>query len=252
MKKNITRKYYWTATFTFWFLYFVVIAYVSPVLADEIEETQTIKVDEIEKRATEYLWDYLSEEKNNFEVKATYRGRNVVLPTGKLNFEFEIVGQHRAKAKRIPLSLNIRVDGEIKKKLRINSQARFYKDVIKTTNRMEKGHIITEEDLEVSEVDSSRVGRGTFVDPKELIGLMSNRNINSGQVLKMNMVKKPTLVKQGDRVLIMAKMGPMKITIPGIVKEKGFKGSMVRVLNTQSKKEVYGRVVDANTVRVNF
>ena len=44
----------------------------------------------------------------------------------------------------------------------------------------------------------------------------------------------------------------MKITVPGILKEDGYEDSMVRVLNIESKKIIYGRLVDANTVKVSF
>ena len=44
----------------------------------------------------------------------------------------------------------------------------------------------------------------------------------------------------------------MKITVPGILKEDGYEDSMVQVLNIESKKIIYGRLVDANTVKVSF
>ena len=55
-----------------------------------------------------------------------------------------------------------------------------------------------------------------------------------------------------QKILIMAKKGGMTITAPGILKEDGFKNAMVQVLNIDSKKIIYGRLVDANTVKVKF
>ena len=50
----------------------------------------------------------------------------------------------------------------------------------------------------------------------------------------------------------MAEKGGMRITAPGILKEDGYENAMVRVLNIESKKVIYGWLVDSNTVKVKF
>ncbi len=227
-------------------------SFASHVFAIETKPFQTIKVDEIERRATEYLWSRISEQEDNFEVQVMFQGMDVIVPEGKVQFEFEISDRNPLKAPRIPLVLNINVDGKLKRKLWLNSKTKFFKEVLKTKRFLKNGTIITPEDIEFSQVDAFREGKRAFIDPDEVIGLKVVSNIEKNKVIKLNMVRKPAVVKQGDRVLIMAKMGSMKITAPGIVKEKGFKGSMIRVQNAKSKKEVYGRVIDSNTVEVNF
>ena len=57
---------------------------------------------------------------------------------------------------------------------------------------------------------------------------------------------------RGDKILITAQKGGMTITTPGILKEDGYENAMVRVLNIESKKIIYGRLVDSNTVKVRF
>jgi flagella basal body P-ring formation protein FlgA len=252
MKTKPTKKYYWSLTFLS-FAFVLGFTFAGQVLADEAKPTQTIKAEEIERRGTEFLWERISEIEDNFEVKAKFPGRDFDLPEGKTEFEFEVLGQNqRLKARRIPLLLKIKVDGELKKKFRLSSQAKFFKDVVKSTRRLKKGTVVSLEDLDLFQVDALRVDKRTFVYPEEVVGLMVVRDINEGQTMKVNMVRKPSVVKRGDRVLIMAKMGGMKITAPGVVREKGFKGSMIRVQNIQSKKEVYGKVLDSKTIEVNF
>ncbi len=252
MEIQLAKKLFWSfiiSILTFSFLLF----YVNTTRANETKLVQTIKAEEIERRGTEFLWEQISKEEDNFEVQAMYPGRDVILPEGKIDFEFEIFGRsQRFKVGRIPLVLNIKIDGILKKKIWINSKVKFFKEVVKTKRLLQKGKVITSEDLSLEQVDALQVGRRAFIDPDEVIGLMAVRDISQGDILKLNMVKKPAVVKRGDRVLIMAKMGRMKITTPGIVREKGFKGSMIRVQNINSKKEVYARVIDSNTVEVNF
>jgi len=235
-------------TLVFLFLF----SYASHVYAIGTKPFQTIKVEEIEQKGTEFLWEKISEEEDNFEVKVMFQGMDVIVPEGKVDFDFKISGRKQLKAPRVPLVLNIKVDGKIKRKLWLNSKAKFFKEVLKTTRTLKNGTIIAPDDIEFSQVDAFREGKRAFINPEEVIGLKVVSNIEKGKVLKLNMVRKPAVVKQGDRVLIMAKMGSMKITTPGVVKEKGFKGSMIRVQNVKSKKEVYGRVIDSHTIEVNF
>ena len=74
----------------------------------------------------------------------------------------------------------------------------------------------------------------------------------TGKILTQKFLKKPALANRGEKILILAEKGTMKITAPGILKEDGYADAMVRVLNIESKKIIYGRLVDANTVKVSF
>lgn len=251
MKKetlNIGNDVFILLTLVFLFIFF----YATHVYGIETKSFQTIKVEEIERRGTEFLWEIISKEEDNFEVQVMFQGMDIIVPEGKVNYEFKINGRRQLKAPRIPLVLNIKVDGKIKRKVWLNSKTKFFKEVLKTTRALKNGTIITPDDIEFCQVDAFREGKKAFINPDEVIGLKVVNNIEKNKVLKLNMVRKPVLVKQGDHVLIMAKMGVMKITTPGVAKEKGFRGSMIRVLNAKSKKVVYGRVVDSNIIEVNF
>jgi flagella basal body P-ring formation protein FlgA len=53
-------------------------------------------------------------------------------------------------------------------------------------------------------------------------------------------------------VTILAESGDLRVTVPGRVLEKGYKGSLIRVQNVMSKKEIYATVVNGATVTVDF
>ena len=62
----------------------------------------------------------------------------------------------------------------------------------------------------------------------------------------------PPLVKRGDVVMIVAETNGLKITALGQVKKKGARGDRIPVVNFESQKVLYARVMDANTVKVDF
>ena len=51
---------------------------------------------------------------------------------------------------------------------------------------------------------------------------------------------------------MVAERGGMKVSVMGVVQETGYEGSVVQVENMESKKKVYGWVVDSGTVQVKF
>jgi flagella basal body P-ring formation protein FlgA len=71
-------------------------------------------------------------------------------------------------------------------------------------------------------------------------------------VLRANLVEMPPLVKRGDVVVIVAETKGLKITALGQVKKKGAMGDRIPVVNFESQKVLYARVMDANTVKVDF
>jgi flagellar basal body P-ring formation protein FlgA len=72
-------------------------------------------------------------------------------------------------------------------------------------------------------------------------------------VLRSDLIEFPPLVKRGDVVLVVAESGGLRITTLGMVKQReGRRGERIRVENIDSKKSLYGRVLDAKTVKVDF
>ena len=89
-------------------------------------------------------------------------------------------------------------------------------------------------------------------DPEKVVGRRTRRSIDPATVLRTDLVELPPIVKRGDIVTIVAEAGGMRITALGKIKKKGHKGERLKVINLNSKKEIYARVVDSSTVRVTF
>jgi flagella basal body P-ring formation protein FlgA len=70
--------------------------------------------------------------------------------------------------------------------------------------------------------------------------------------MRANLVEYPPLVKRGDVVIILVETSGMRITALGQVKKKGRLGESIPVMNYDSKKILYARVLDSSTVKVDF
>ncbi len=213
--------------------------------------TQRVTGEVIESKALEFLHSHLIDEDDTLEPTVRYEGSDLVLPKGKVDYDFRLP-VNGLNVGRVPLSLNVKVGGKYQRRVRLEARLTAYRDVIWTRHRVKRGDILTEEDVRVETMKFDRPVRRIATRLEDVVGLEAQRTLSKGRMIPLNSLKRPPLVDKGDQVIIVAEKGMMKITAPGIVRAPGFKDSLVQVLNIQTKKMVYARVVDANTVKVNF
>ena len=111
---------------------------------------------------------------------------------------------------------------------------------------------ITEDDIELQTMDLSDLPDGVISDPEAVLGKRTRRAIGSRTPLRADLIELPPLVKRGDLVVIIAETSGLKITTLGQVKKRGRLGERIPVVNMDSKKILYARVIDSNTVKVDF
>ena len=214
-------------------------------------ETQTLKVDEIEKSAIDHLVKALPWDKESLEINVYYQGKDITLPLGQKDLIYKIMGSSQ-RAGRIPMILEIRINDQFKKRIRLNTKVLVSQQVIKTKRAVKRGEILSNDEIRVETVQTERPSQNAITNIDNALGYEAARNLQAGKILIPNFIKRPALGNRGDKILIMAQKGGMTITTPGILKEDGYENAMVRVLNIESKKVIYGRLVDSNTVKVRF
>ncbi|MEK9627790.1 MAG: flagellar basal body P-ring formation chaperone FlgA [Nitrospinota bacterium] len=214
-------------------------------------DTQVIKASEIETKAEEFLIQELPWNKDSLEINVYYQGKDITLPTGKVDLIYKIMGSSQ-RAGRIPVILEIRINDQFQKRVRLNTKVLVSQKVVKTTRAIKRGEVLTNDEIQLEIVKTERPMKNAITDIDYALGYEVTRNLDVGKTLLPNFIKKPALGRRGDKILIMAQKGGMTITAPGILKDEGYENAMVRVLNIESKKIIYGRMVDSNTVKVTF
>jgi flagella basal body P-ring formation protein FlgA len=212
---------------------------------------QILTVEEIEQGAVDQLVSILPWDRELLEINIDYKGGDVTLPPGTKKLIYK-ARTNNTNAGRIPLILRIKVDDTFQKVIRINSRVLVSQEVIKTIRPVRRGEMFSEDNIQLETIQTERPWKNAMESLEYALGYEAGRNLPSGKILTQKIVKKPALGSKGDKILILAEKGGMKITSPGILKEDGYEDGMVQVLNMQSKKTIYGRLVDANTVKVSF
>ena len=214
-------------------------------------EKQTLTAEEIKQGATDFLFRTLPWEKEQLEIEIFYHGGKITLPSGEKFLIYKKRGGTK-NVGRIPITLEIKVDGIFQKRIGINSRVIISEEVVKTTRKIKKGELFTTDNIHIETIKTERLLRNTIKNIKDALGYEAVNYLPNGRPLLRRSIKKPALGSKGNKIMILAQKGGMKITTPGILKEDGYKDAMVQVLNIESKKIIYGRLVDSNTVKVNF
>ena len=110
-----------------------------------------------------------------------------------------------------------------------------------------KNQTITEDCIELAEVDKKNLRGNYFSDPILVIGSKAKRDIPAGAVIKTNQI---CLVCKDDVVDLEAGTGEVTIKVQALALEDGSLNSNVKVKNLISQKNVTGRVTGVKHVRM--
>ena len=214
-------------------------------------EKQTLTAEEIKQGATDFLISTLPWDKEQLEIEIFYHGGKMTIPSGEKFLIYKGRGGTK-NVGRIPITLEIKVDGIFQKRIGINSRVMVFQKVVKTTRQIKRGEIFTTDNIHLDTVKTERYLGNTIKNLEDALGYEAVSYLPNGRSLLQRSMKKPALGSKGEKIMILAEKNGMKITTPGILREDGYENTMVQVLNIESKKIIYGRLVDANTVKVSF
>lgn len=214
-------------------------------------ENNSLKSAEIKEQARRFLEERIPWDPERTEVTIDYQGKDIVLPAGDLEINFSLPGRE-VRLGRFPLQAKITVNDVLQKRLRLIANVERSIDRVKTIRRIRRGEILTEEDVVLEVSKTSRNFNAAITSLEEAVGFEAVHGMDAGRVVTVNSLRRPPLVEKGDRVTLIVEKGSLKITTPGVVREKGFKNSLIEVLNLQTKKMVFGQVVDPQTVKIKY
>ncbi len=101
-----------------------------------------------------------------------------------------------------------------------------------------RGEVVTEADIEWSEVRADLVKRDTVTEAKQILGMTPRRRAPAKMPLKSGDFGPPVVVEKGNIVTMVLETPTMVLTAQGRAAEDGAKGSVIKVMNTQSHKVV--------------
>ncbi|MCV2885491.1 flagellar basal body P-ring formation chaperone FlgA [Aestuariibacter sp. AA17] len=111
------------------------------------------------------------------------------------------------------------------------------------------GTILTDAHVEVVDIDKKQLRFTTFADKENVIGARIKRRSRAGAPVSPDLL---CYVCKGDQVVIKADAAGLVLKTQGIAEEDGVVGETIRIRNSRSNKQVYGRVTNPTEVVVSI
>ncbi|MFZ0135356.1 MAG: flagellar basal body P-ring formation chaperone FlgA [Desulfobacterales bacterium] len=173
------------------------------------------------------------------------------LPEGRATYRV-LPPRHMRSLVTVPLSVVFDVEGRFQKTIRATARIEALAPVVVAARPIGRLKPIESDDLRMEKMNIAELPADVLTDEEELIGMRARRNIDAGDILRPDLMEMPPLVKRGDMVMIVAEFEGIKVTATGEVKSDGLRGERVKVVNLDSNKRFFARVVDKKTVMVDF
>ncbi|MCD6320203.1 MAG: flagellar basal body P-ring formation protein FlgA [Candidatus Desulfofervidaceae bacterium] len=189
--------------------------------------------------------------KKGVQIEQIKAQSDLTLPPGHLSFQCLSPSQGNFIGS-YSLPIVFFVDGNSVAKTWVIAKVKARVPVVVVAHPLMRGNVIGEKDVKVERREFLSIPAGIFSDVREVVGKKARRTMRVGEVVTQRMIEEVPLIKRGDRVAIVAESPVLKVVAAGQAKENGCKGELIKVINLGSRKVIYARVVDANTVKVEF
>lgn len=125
-------------------------------------------------------------------------------------------------------------------------------DVVVPNRFLKSEELVDAEDLTTARIRINDLKHPYLIDREEAIGKSAARPLQADTPLRAAFLKKPFMVRKGDRVMIEAKRGGLSIQTSGVTKSSGQVGQSIMVANSDSGRELRAKVVAPGLVQVEF
>ncbi len=173
------------------------------------------------------------------------------LPPGKVSLQV-VAPKHTDWLGAVPFQVRLLVDGQAVKRTSVSAYIEVWQEVVLAAKPLGHNQPIRREDLELQSMNMAGVPANAIVSLDQVIGRRANRAIAVNSILRADQVDLPPIVRKGDVVQVLAESAQLKITTQAVAQENGGVGQKIQVMNVASKKNVHARIVDAQTVKVDF
>jgi flagella basal body P-ring formation protein FlgA len=112
------------------------------------------------------------------------------------------------------------------------------------------GATVQASDIDWTSTRVDQLAMNAVTDTQQMVGRIARRPLRPGQILRASdLINEPT-VHKNDLITIAVQTADMSLTVHGKALEDGAVGQTIRVINTDTKKQLVGVVKDAATVTI--
>jgi flagella basal body P-ring formation protein FlgA len=127
--------------------------------------------------------------------------------------------------------------------------AKVYRSVAVAGRNLQRGDVISANDLSTDIKDVSDFRMGFCLTPDAIIGKEVKYTVNKGETFRNSALDAPLVIKRGDTVSMEASAGEISVKTSGTAVSDGRIGQQIRVKNNQSARVINAKVVGPGQVQ---
>ncbi len=175
----------------------------------------------------------------------------IKMPSGSVDLRVASNGREEGLGRRI-FHVQINANGKPWRTIDAIADVSASIDAVVPTRALQIDSVIEAEDVAVHLIKLTNLDHQLMTNVADVIGKSAVRPLQTNNPIRLGMVKKPYVVRKGDRVSIEARRGGLSIQTAGVTKASGELGQSITVANVDSGKELRARVVGPGAVRVEY
>lgn len=148
------------------------------------------------------------------------------------------------------IPIQVLVDGKRTEKVQVRAKVEIWRDVVASKRRIEKGSLLTGNDVEISKRDVSLLSGRYILDISSVVGNQTRMGISRGTLIQDWMIRAEPFVEKNEEVRMVANLPQGSVTALGIALEDGYLGDKIKIRNRDTNREVRGEIVGTGEVLV--
>jgi len=212
---------------------------------------QTVPSSKFQEIFKAYVCGVLKKDPSDVVVSKLKALGNKPVPPGSISIQLSQKNRRRIKG-NVRLIAVVSVNSIARHQVKLSGWVDIYESLVCADRYLKRGQIITAGDVYLVRKNTSYLSRKYVTDIDQVVGYRVKNNIKEGGYILRRMLKKPPVIEKGAMVTILAESSYIKVTAPGKTLSNADLGQFVKVRNLVSKKEIFAKVINNSTVRVDF
>ncbi|MDA8138547.1 MAG: flagellar basal body P-ring formation chaperone FlgA [Desulfobacteraceae bacterium] len=211
----------------------------------------TVSASQVRDAVAGYITAHAPWDKAQMKIRPISYDQDLIVPPGDAALEVEEPA-HNDWMGAETFAVRIMVNGELARRAVVGVYIEVWQNVYVAAKPLGKNQPVNHEDIKVQRMDRAGLPANAIVREDQVVGLRANRSIAINTILREDQLEREPAVRKGDLIQVLAESSLLKITTQAVALESGCIGDRILLLNANSKKNIYGRVVDSQTVKVEY
>lgn len=149
-------------------------------------------------------------------------------------------------------TLNVHCNSGTSWRIFMSANIKLFGYAITAKTPLRKGHQIQKNDLELKKTELTNLRFPYLKDANQAVNYVLKKRLNRGDIVSVNNLSKPILIKKGDSIEILATNKGFQISMKGVALKSGSKGDKITAKNLKTRRTIQGIILDKHTVKVNL